>query len=73
MPKNSDILEYEGSIVEVLTNQTFKFKLKESEHIITAYTGGKMRQNRIRLVAGDIVKIEMSPYDLQKGRITYRL
>tara|TARA_B100002019_G_C21256995_1_gene594456 strand:+ start:1628 stop:1849 length:222 start_codon:yes stop_codon:yes gene_type:complete len=73
MPKNSDILEYEGSIVEVLPNQTFKVKLKESEHIITAYTGGKMRQNRIRLVAGDIVKIEMSPYDLQKGRITYRL
>ena len=73
MPKNSDILEYEGSIVEVLPNQTFKVKLKESEHIMTAYTGGKMRQNRIRLVAGDIVKIEMSPYDLQKGRITYRL
>ena len=73
MPKNSDILEYEGSIVEVLPNQTFKVKLKESEHTITAYTGGKMRQNRIRLVAGDIVKIEMSPYDLQKGRITYRL
>ena len=73
MPKNSDILEYEGSIIEVLPNQTFKVKLKESEHIITAYTGGKMRQNRIRLVAGDIVKIEMSPYDLQKGRITFRL
>jgi translation initiation factor IF-1 len=72
MPKNSDILEYEGSIVEVLPNQMFKVELANG-HTITAYTGGKMRQNRIRLVAGDDVKIEMSPYDLQKGRITYRL
>ena len=72
MAKNSDIIEVEGSIVEVLPNQMFKVKL-ENGHQITAYTGGKMRQNRIRLVAGDIVKIEMSPYDLQKGRITYRL
>lgn len=72
MPKNSDILEYEGSIVEVLPNQMFKVELTNG-HTITAYTGGKMRQNRIRLVAGDDVKIEMSPYDLQKGRITYRL
>ena len=72
MAKNSDILEFEGSIVEVLPNQMFKVKL-DNEHIVTCYTGGKMRQFKIRLVAGDRVRIEMTPYDLEKGRITRRL
>lgn len=72
MAKNSDIIEYEGEIIEVLPNQMFKVKL-ENSHTVTAYTGGKMRQFRIRLVAGDKVKVEISPYDLSKGRITYRL
>lgn len=72
MPKNSDILETEGQIKEVLPNQMFKVELVNG-HQITAYTGGKMRQFRIRLVQGDNVKVEMSPYDLSKGRITYRL
>lgn len=72
MAKNSDIIEMEGSITEVLPNQTFKVEL-ENGHKVTAYTGGKMRQFRIRLVAGDKVKVEISPYDLQKGRITYRI
>jgi len=66
------ILEFEGSIVEVLPNQMFKVKL-ENEHIVTCYTGGKMRQFKIRLVGGDRVLIEMTPYDLDKGRITRRL
>lgn len=66
------ILEFEGSIVEVLPNQMFKVKL-ENGHIITCYTGGKMRQFRIRLVLGDKVRVEMTPYDLEKGRITRRL
>jgi len=66
------ILEFEGSIIEVLPNQTFKVQL-DNEHIVTCYTGGKMRQFRIRLVAGDRVRIEMTPYDLDKGRITFRL
>ena len=72
MANNSDIIEIEGNIIEVLPNQTFKVKL-DNEHIVTCYTGGKMRQFRIRLVAGDRVRIEMTPYDLDKGRITFRL
>jgi len=66
------ILEFEGSIVEVLPNQMFKVQL-ENGHIVTCYTGGKMRQFRIRLVLGDKVRVEMTPYDLDKGRITRRL
>ena len=66
------ILEFEGSIVEVLPNQMFKVEL-DNGHIVTCYTGGKMRQFKIRLVAGDRVRIEMTPYDLEKGRITRRL
>ena len=72
MAKNSDILEYEGNIIEVLPNQMFKVEL-DNGHVLTAYTGGKMRQFRIRLVQGDKVRVEMSPYDLDKGRITFRL
>jgi translation initiation factor IF-1 len=66
------IVEFEGSIIEVLPNQMFKVKL-DNGHIVTCYTGGKMRQFRIRLVTGDKVRIEMTPYDLDKGRITFRL
>jgi len=72
MAKNNEIIEFEGNIVEVLPNQMFKVKL-DNGHIVTCYTGGKMRQFRIRLVAGDKVRIEMTPYDLDKGRITFRL
>lgn len=73
MAKNKDLVEVEGEIVDVLPNQMFKCKLSENGHELTAYTGGKLRQYRIRLVSGDKVRIEMSPYDLNKGRITYRL
>tara|TARA_Y100001954_G_C15565586_1_gene480823 strand:+ start:107 stop:325 length:219 start_codon:yes stop_codon:yes gene_type:complete len=72
MPKSDDIIKTEGTIIDILPNQTFKVEL-ENKHIIMCYTGGKMRQFRIRLVMGDKVKLEMSPYDLQKGRITFRL
>jgi len=72
MSKNDGIIELEGEIVDVLPNQMFKVKLA-NEHVITCYTGGKLRQHRIRLVMADKVKVEMSPYDLNKGRITYRL
>jgi translation initiation factor IF-1 len=72
MPKNNDIIEVEGSIIDVLPNQMFKVQL-DNEHIVTCYTGGKMRQFKIRLVSGDRVKIEMTPYDLDKGRIVRRL
>ncbi len=67
-----EVLELEGSIVDVLPNQMFKVQL-ENGHVITCYTGGKMRQFRIRLVLGDKVRVEMTPYDLDKGRITFRI
>ena len=67
-----DLMELEGEIVDVMPNQMFKVKL-DNDHIITAYTGGKMRQFKIRMVHGDRVKVEMSPYDLDKGRITFRM
>lgn len=72
MAKNNDIIELEGTIIDVLPNQMFKVQL-DNEHKVTCYTGGKMRQFKIRLVAGDRVRIEMTPYDLEKGRITRRL
>ena len=58
MAKNSDLLEVEGIIVDVLPNQMFKVKI-HNEHIITCYTGGKMRQFRIRLILGDKVRVEV--------------
>jgi translation initiation factor IF-1 len=72
MAKDKDTLEFEGTIVEVLPNQMFKVVL-DNEHKVTCYTGGKMRQFRIRLVQGDRVRIEMTPYDLEKGRIVFRM
>ena len=65
------LLELEGEIIDVLPNQMFKVQL-ENGHTIIAYTGGEMRQFKIRMVYGDKVRVEMSPYDLSKGRITYR-
>jgi len=65
-------MEFEGEIIDVLPNQMFKVEL-DNGHILTAYTGGKMRQFKIRMVHGDRVKVEVSPYDLEKGRITFRL
>jgi translation initiation factor IF-1 len=73
MAKSDDLLEIEGEIAEILPNQMFKVKIQPSNNIIICYTGGRMRKNKIRLVAGDRVKVEMSPYDLSKGRITFRI
>lgn len=70
--KDKDLMEFEGEIVEVLPNQMFKVKL-DNDHVLTAYTGGKMRQFKIRMVQGDRVKVEMTPYDLEKGRIIFRM
>ena len=72
MAKNDETIELEGKIIDVLPKQTFKVEL-ENGHQVTCYTGGKMRQFKIRLVMGDRVKIEMTPYDLNKGRITFRI
>lgn len=72
MATDKGLFELEGQIVEVLPNQMYKVQL-ENKHIVTCYTGGKMRRFRIRLVMSDRVKIEMSQYDLNKGRITFRI
>jgi len=64
-------IEFEGIILELLPNAMFRVKL-ENDHEIIAHTSGKMRKNRIRVLVGDKVTVEMTPYDLTKGRITYR-
>ena len=66
-----ELLEFPGTVVELLPNATFRVTL-ENDHEIIAHTAGKMRKNRIRVLAGDKVLVEMTPYDLTKGRITYR-
>ena len=67
----SDMIEVEGTVVEALPNTTFKVSLQNG-HIITAHISGKLRMNYIRILPGDKVTMEMSPYDLSKGRITWR-
>ena len=66
-----DVIETEGTVIEVLPNTKFKVQLPNG-HIIIAYISGKMRSSSIRVINGDKVKLEMSPYDLSKGRIVYR-
>ena len=66
-----DAIEIEGTVSEVLPNATFRVKL-ENDHEVLAYLSGKMRQHYIRVLEGDRVKVEMSPYDLSKGRISFR-
>ena len=66
-----DSIELEGTVTEVLTNATFRVAVNGGHEVLTTL-GGKMRQFRIRVLAGDLVKIEVSPYDLTRGRIIYR-
>ena len=66
-----DKLEFDGVVQEALPNAMFRVKL-DNNHEIIAHTAGKMRKNRIRVLAGDRVMVEMTPYDLTKGRINYR-
>ncbi|MBE7082340.1 MAG: translation initiation factor IF-1 [Clostridiales bacterium] len=66
-----DVIEFEGVVEEVLPNTAFLVNLSNG-HTITAYLSGKLRINNIKILEGDKVKIEMSPYDLTKGRITWR-
>jgi translation initiation factor IF-1 len=70
-PNSKDFLEVDGEIIELLPAATFKVKL-ENDHEILAHLSGKMRMYNIRLSPGDKVKLQMTPYDLTKGRITYR-
>jgi len=66
-----DNIEIDGEVIDTLPNTTFKVKL-ENGHVVIAHISGKMRKNYIRILTGDKVKVEMTPYDLSKGRITYR-
>ena len=66
-----DLLEFEGKVTDLLPNAMFRVKL-ENGHIVTAHTAGKLRKNRIRVLQGDKVRVEMTPYDLSKGRIIFR-
>ena len=70
MPKD-DVIEFEGEVVEVLPNAVFKVKLPNG-HIVNAHISGKLRMNYIRILQGDHVTVEVSVYDLTKGRITWR-
>ena len=66
-----DVIEMEGTILETLPNTMFRVKL-ENGHVVTAHISGRMRKNYIRILTGDKVKVEMTPYDLSKGRIVFR-
>jgi len=71
MAKKNDTIQVEGIVVEALPNTTFRVKL-DNNHIILAYISGRMRKNYIRILPGDRVTVELTPYDLTKGRIIYR-
>lgn len=66
-----ELIEMQGKVEEVLPDSRFRVSL-ENGHLVMAYTGGKMRRHSIRVLVGDRVSLEMSPYDLSKGRITFR-
>lgn len=66
-----ELIEFPGTVTELLPNAMFRVEL-DNGHIILAHTSGRMRKNRIRVLVGDKVTVEMTPYDLTKGRITFR-
>lgn len=68
----TDVIVVEGEVVENLPNTLFRVKLNDSDKIILCYLSGKMRKNYIKILPGDKVKMELTPYDLERGRIIYR-
>jgi len=66
-----DVIQMEGTVVDTLPNTMFRVEL-ENGHVVTAHISGKMRKHYIRILTGDKVTVELTPYDLSKGRITYR-
>ena len=66
-----DLLEFKGKVTDLLPNAMFRVQL-ENGHVVTAHTAGKLRKNRIRVLQGDNVTVEVTPYDLTKGRIIFR-
>lgn len=71
MSEKEDLMSFEGVVAELLPDAKFRVKL-DNGHIILAHSSGKMRKNKIRILEGDRVTVEMTPYDLTKGRITFR-
>lgn len=68
-----DIIELTGTVDEVLPGNMFRVKVDNMSSVLLCYMGGKLKQNKIRIILGDKVRVEVSPYDLTKGRVTYRL
>ncbi|HPE60720.1 MAG: translation initiation factor IF-1 [Thiothrix sp.] len=66
-----DYIEMEGTVIDTLPNTTFRVKL-DNDHVVTAHISGRMRKNYIRILTGDRVTVQLTPYDLTKGRISYR-
>jgi translation initiation factor IF-1 len=73
MSSKSDMLELTGTVEEVLPGNMFRVKVENMPNLLLCYLGGKLKQNKIRIILGDDVRIEVSAYDLTKGRVTYRL
>jgi len=68
-----DIIELTGTVGEVLPGNMFRVKVENMPNPLLCYMGGRLKQNKIRIILGDSVRLEVSPYDLTKGRVTYRL
>jgi len=68
-----DLIEMTGVVTEVLPANTYRVKVDNMEHVLLCYLGGRLKQNKIKIILGDSVRIEVSTYDLTKGRVTYRL
>jgi translation initiation factor IF-1 len=73
MSKKEDLIEMTGSVTEVLPNNMFRITVDDTAHTLIAYLGGKLKQHKIKVILGDRVRLEVSAYDLSKGRITFRL
>ena len=73
MARKDDVIELKGVVKEVLPGNMFRVKVEELPNLLLCYLGGKLKQHKIRIILGDSVKLEISPYDLSKGRVTYRL
>ena len=67
-----EMIEMIGQVTEVLPNSMYRVTINENGHVLLAYGSGKIRQNKIKILEGDVVTVEMTPYDLDKGRIKYR-
>lgn len=73
MSKKSELIELTGKVTEVLPNSTFRVRPDGLDTHILCYIGGRLKKNKIKVILGDPVRIEVSPYDLTKGRVTYRM